>query len=561
MNRTTKTPVPETQEPPSGPMQAFSGLSINFGTVVAQVCLYSAERHKNIIETRLATDEEVQREITRFRNSLAECSAELETIAASTAQSIGKSEAEIFTTQKHIMNDAAIVERIEKTISTARTNAEFSIHQVFSQYEEQFAQIDNVYLRERASDIGEVRTRLLDHMRDTRPGFVCQGQSHCSRGAGRIIVSETLTPDMIVQMDLERVKGFVTEHGGVSSHAAVIARSLGVPAVSGVQNLLGAVRCGDRVLIDGDTGTVYLHPDETTIADLAPLSRVRTEDVQILVSPAGTEVLANASLIEDVKLARRFAADGIGLFRTEILFMKVGRLLSEEEQYRYYRQILDSMDGRPVIFRLLDVGGDKPLPFLRIEKEENPYLGWRGARFLLGSPDVMGMQVRALARASRHGSLKMMIPMVVDGRQARKLRSAVNEGIAATGVAVDSIKVGAMYEVPSAMFDAKAIFEWMDFGSIGSNDLIQYLFAIDRNNERVSGDYDPEHPVLWRMLVDLTATARGLGRPLSICGEIAGREGIAGKLLETGISSLSVSPRLVNRVRGELGRHRDSERK
>lgn len=535
-------------------MQTFNGLAVNFGTVLAPTCLYSAERHRNVIETRLQSDEEIARELQRFSDALTQCSADLDRTAESAAESIGKSESEIFVTQKHIMNDSAITDKVEAGIREGKQNAEFAIHTVLSGYEERFKAIDNHYMRERASDISEVRTRLLDHLHDSRPGFICEGQTHCSRGRNRIIVAEELTPDMIIHMDLEKVKGFVTEHGGISSHAAVIARSLGVPAVSGIHGILDHVRCGYRILIDGDTGTVYLNPDEDTIADLAP-AKPDTEDEQpVLVTPAGMEVLANASLTEDVKMARAVNADGIGLFRTEILFLRESRLLSEDEQYEFYRESSELMEGKPVTFRLLDVGGDKPLPFLRIEQEANPYLGWRGARFLLGSRDILDTQVRALARAAVHHPLRILFPMVVDGTQAGQLVDVVNGIVAEVGAPRENITLGAMFEVPSACFDARRIFESVDFGSIGSNDLIQYLFAIDRNNERVSYDYDPEHPVLWTMLRDLAAVAREMGKPLSICGEMAARDGIPTRLVDTGITSLSVSPRLISRVRCELNR-------
>lgn len=534
-------------------MQVFNGLSINFGTTLAPTCLYSAERHRHVIETRLKPGD-VAGELKRYRDAVDECSAQLDQIAENTAKAIGKSESEIFVTQKHIINDPQITRQVEEAIRHKKQNAEYAVHQVFQGYEDKFRAIDNIYMRERAGDIGEVRTRLLDNLRNLRPGFICEGQPHCSRGRNRIIVAEELTPDMVVHMDLENVKGFATEHGGISSHAAVIARSLGVPAVSGVHGLLDHVRCGDRILIDGDTGTVYLNPTRKTVEDLAPRHRDEDHEIQVVRTPAGMQVMANAGMLEDVRLARAVDADGIGLFRTEILFLKESRLLSEDEQYGLYRQVIELMGGKPVVFRLLDVGGDKPLPFLHIEEEANPYLGWRGARFLLGSPDILRMQIRALARASAHGHVKIMFPMVVDSRQTEQLRRATHEIMATTDADPERIELGAMFEVPSALFDARGIFRHVHFGSIGSNDLIQYLFAIDRNNERVSQDYNPSHPVLWQMLSKLSTVAASLDKPLSICGEMAAVDGMPTRLTDTGITSLSVHPRLVNRVRCELNR-------
>ncbi|MBD3243791.1 MAG: phosphoenolpyruvate--protein phosphotransferase [Chitinivibrionales bacterium] len=534
-------------------MKVFNGLSINFGTALAPSCLYSAERHRHVIESTLQP-REIPGELKRFHDAVDECSAQLDQIAEHTEKAIGKSESEIFVTQKHIINDPKIVEQVETAIKNKKQNAEFAVHQVFKGYEDRFRAIDNIYMRERAGDIGEVRTRLLDNLRNLRPGFICEGQPHCSRGRNRVIVAEELTPDMVVHMDLENVKGFVTEHGGISSHAAVIARSLGVPAVSGVHGLLDHVRCGDRILIDGDTGTVYLNPNRKTVEDLAPRHRHDDHEIEVVRTPAGMQVMANAGMLEDVRLARAVDADGIGLFRTEILFLKESRLLSEDEQYELYRRVVEMMDGKPVAFRLLDVGGDKPLPFLHIEEEANPYLGWRGARFLLGSPDILRMQIRALARASAHGTLKIMFPMVVDSHQTAKLCRAVHEIVGTTDIEAERLELGAMFEVPSALFDARGIFKHVHFGSVGSNDLIQYLFAIDRNNERVSQDYNPTHPVLWEMLTQLSTVASNLDKPLSICGEMAAVDGIPTRLTDIGIRSLSVHPRLVNRVRCELNR-------
>jgi phosphoenolpyruvate-protein kinase (PTS system EI component) len=274
----------------------------------------------------------------------------------------------------------------------------------------------------------------------------------------------------------------------------------------------------------------------------------------ILSSPEGMEAQANASSIEDVIQARALSADGIGLFRTEICFLKADRLLDESEQFRFYSSVAEALSGKKVTFRLLDVGGDKPLPFLRIKKENNPYLGWRGARFLLGNPDILGMQVRALARVSKRHKIRILFPMVVDVRQQDLLINAVSEIILTSEGLSENIELGAMFEVPSACLQARELYKRIDFGSIGSNDLIQYLFAVDRTNEQVSDGYDPLHPILWNVLVQLVQASKEAGKSLSICGEMAGREGMAGRLLGIGIRSLSVSPRLLPQVRRDMAR-------
>jgi phosphotransferase system enzyme I (PtsI) len=533
-------------------MRQFNGLAINSGKIYARVCLYSAARQVPVTDRMLTDDAEVEADLRRFHDALSGCSAELDKIAASVTTTVGKVEAEIFTTQKHIMTDVAIVKAIERGVGIDRVNLEKTIVTVYGGYEEKFAGLDNEYLRERSTDIGEIRRRLLDFLFNTRPGFLCRGQTHCSRGKNRIIVARELTADMMAAMNLEHVLGIITEHGGVTSHAAIIARSVGVPAVSGIKGIFETVECGSLVLLDGDTGTVILEPSAETVRQRIPAEVVPGDDICLLETPPGMLALANASRLEDVKLAASVKADGIGLFRTEILFMREGRLLSVDEQYDYYAKAIEIMNGRPVTFRLLDIGGDKDLPFLRLQKEANPYLGWRGSRFLLGSSEIFTAQLRALARLGKRYTLNVLFPMVIDSRQLDQLVGAAGAAIAAEGTPPENIKIGAMLEVPSACLQAEEIFQRVDYASIGSNDLIQYLFAVDRNNEQVSDEYNPEHPVLWRLLRDLSITARKVNKPLSICGEMAGRSGMPTRLLDVGITALSVSPRLIPGVRKEM---------
>jgi phosphotransferase system enzyme I (PtsI) len=530
----------------------FKGLAINSGKVVGQVCLYSVARYVMSPSRVIADEQEAEREIERFVNALSVCSDELDRIAEDVTETVGPVEAEIFITQKHILNDPAIVRAVKKGVREDRKNLERVITEVFGGYEDKFARLKNRYMRERSTDIGEVRSRLLNHLHDSSPGFICHGQQHCARGRNRIIVAEELTADMMANMNLENVLGIVTEHGGYSSHAAVIARSVGVPAVSGIHGIFEKIECGTTILVDGDKGRVMVEPDEATIKRLVPVDAVVAEEYCALSSPAGMQAMANASLVEDARLAASVHADGIGLFRTEIMFMRAGRLLSVEEQVERYEQIRDIMGERPVTFRLLDIGGDKQLPFMRQQREANPYLGWRGARFLLGNHEIFSTQVRAFARMSRQGAVNIMFPMVIDRLQLQELCNGVREIVTAEGGVSENVRLGLMFEVPSACMQAETLLKMVDFGSIGSNDLIQYLFAVDRGNELVAGDYDPDHPILWDVIQRLARTASLLEKPLSICGEMAGREGMPTRLLDAGITALSVSARLIPRVRNEM---------
>jgi phosphoenolpyruvate-protein phosphotransferase (PTS system enzyme I) len=532
----------------------FKGLSISSGRVSGTICLYSAEHHKAVTEYSLVSEDAVRLELDRFDEVRQQCSVELDRIADEVAISIGKTESEIFHTQKHIMNDPKVIATIKEMVSVNRRNVEWAISDVLSSYEDKFANLDNQYLRERSSDIGEIRRRLLSQLSNKKSGFICEGQAYCIRGTNRLIVAEELTPEMIVNMDLDKVLGFATERGGITSHAAIIARSLGIPAVTGIQGIMDHARCGDMMIIDGDNGEAYLLPDEETISTLVTIETVQSGEICVLGTPAGMSVLANASTIDDVHHAATVGADGIGLFRTEIQFIKANRLLTEDEQFDFYSQVVNGMQGNSVTFRMLDVGGDKPMPFLRLKKEANPYLGWRGARFLLGNQEIFGTQLRALGRVSIRDRIKILFPMVIDFRQTVALVNGAKEILRGSSANLDNIEFGVMFEVPSAFLQAEQIMQLIDFGSIGSNDLIQYLFAIDRTNELVSQDYDPEHPVLWNLLTMINSVAARCGKQLSICGEMAGREGMATKLLDIGISTLSVSPRLIPRVRNEMAK-------
>jgi phosphotransferase system enzyme I (PtsI) len=529
----------------------FHGLAVNSGKVFGPTCLYSSEHQRPINDFRLS-ESEVASELDIFEKALKECTSELEDGAVSVASKVGNAEAEIFLTQKHIMNDITILEMIRSAITLEKKNAQYAISEAFDDYEKKFLALDNPYLRERATDIREIRRRLLDNIRKTSHVFVCEGQQNCERGKNRIIVAEELTVEMMARMNFEKVSGLVTEHGGVSSHAAIIARSLGIPAVSGVHDIMQHVRCGDTILIDGDLGKVYINPSTELTASTMPKETTSGAASVLLSSPRGLEIQANASGMDDVFMARDVNADGIGLYRTEILFLKADRLLNEDEQFAEYSRVTEALPGKTITFRLVDAGGDKALPFMRIKKENNPYLGWRGARFLLGNPDILAAQIRAIIRLSDKNSVRILFPMVVDAAQQDLLIKAVKESIVTAKGKAENIKLGVMFEVPSACIQAREIYKNIDFGSIGTNDLIQYLFAVDRTNEQVSDGYNPDHPVLWNVLKGLVNAAHEAKKGLSVCGEMAGREGMAMRLVDIGIRSLSVSARLIPQVRLEV---------
>ncbi len=523
----------------------FKGLTLSKGIAIARVCRFNEKRHSNM-EIYKVSGEGLDREVSRVRRAAEVAAERVEAIRKETEEKIGKAEAEIFSAHRMILEDHSLLQAIEDLIRKKGTNAEAAVMAVLDSYEARMRQIDDEYLQDRAGDFVEIKNRLLDILRNTNPAFQCVDLAHCQRGKNRIVVSTELTPGMTVELDTSHTMGFVTERGGSNSHAAILARALGIPAVSGIPDIHAEIACGAEIAINGDEGEVILWPSEKTVARLKKMAGGIVR-VPSAVDPVdGFAVMANINLASELDEATSMRADGIGLYRTEYEFITAGRFLSEDEQYERYSQVVKGMQGKPVIFRLFDAGGDKPLPFLESGHEENPALGYRGGRLLLGHEKLFATQARAMARASVHGEVLAMYPMVVDLEQFILLRSLFLESAAG----IDSnVKHGVMFEVPSACLDARKIMREADFASIGTNDLIQYLFAVDRNNALVAYDYSPKRALLWKMIGSMVRACQSQGKSISVCGEIAGDPKYIKKLMKKGVRAVSVSPRLVTGAR------------
>ena len=538
-----------------GPLQEIrlTGLPVSEGVSHAPAALVDTPRHELIPYYRL-TEEQVPGERERLRKALEKAEAELEGLVATVTERIGAAQANIFLAQKMMVADPVLREQMLEVIAAERVNAEVALEKTLDQYESQLLEVDNEYLKDRASDIGEIRRRIRDVLRcegfEGRPQETVQPVEAEGR---HILVATELTPSQTATLDTSRTVGFITERGGQASHAAILARSLGIPAVSGLKNLHGLFGRGEHVLVDGTTGDVIINPSDATL-QLYPAARRRgTPSVQKVARVEGAVVMANISLAAEVDVVRAVDAEGIGLYRTEFECLALGRLLSEEEQYARYRAVVEAMEGKPLYVRLLDLGGDKSNAFLDIPAEENPCLGYRGARLLLGHSEVLIGQARALVRAAAHGPIHVIYPMIVDLDQFLVLREVFRQNTRDLPEA--DIHHGVMFEVPSACLDAHDILEVAEFGSIGTNDLIQYLFAVDRNNDLVAGDYGPDRPVFWSVLKRLAEAAADRRRPLSICGEIGGQPQYLPRLLELGVRTVSVNPRMVGLARIAAKRH------
>ncbi len=532
----------------SHPEQWFQGVPISPGIACARVCLF-CENEVAALPTERGTGHNFDSENDRFQMALITVNQSLDEVKTRVAKEIGPAEAEIFTTQQMILQDEQLIKSVRAGMRHENLACETAVHRTLSSFEARLRAVASDTLRERASDISEVKRRLLEALGHGASGFQC---SHyvCRRGRGRIVVARELTPRLTVDLDAEHVQGFITEHGGLTSHAAILARALGIPAVSGIPKANDLLACGAETLINGNTGEVILWPSPATKARF-PIARAFSLNTEPCDPIGGLKVYANINLIGDLAQALQMQAEGIGLYRTEFEFLAESRPLSEDEQFQRYTAVLNAFPDKPVHFRLLDLGGDKSADFLELPQEENPALGLRGARLLMARPDLLRTQVRAIARASHIAPLNLMYPMITDAAQFLQLRALVDEIMAP--LKPGSIRHGVMLEVPSACLDARNLLKVADFASLGTNDLYQYLFALDRNNEQLAGDFKHDHPVFWNLIRDVAAVARRLKKPLSVCGEIASQTDCVLKLLELGIDTVSIPPRLIPRLRRAIG--------
>ena len=524
----------------------FVGVPISGGIALARVCLFNENRHSNLAVYKVAGDG-VTREKNRVRQAISLATDRLDLLIRDVADRIGFAEAQIFEAQKAILGDVLLVQQIIEDVENAGINAESAVTRILDVYESRLLEVDNEYIKERASDIGEIRRRLLDVLANMNPSLQCGGEEHCQRGRDRIIVAEELTARLTVELDTQHTKGFVTQRGGPNAHAAILARALGIPAVSGIKGIRDLLSCGTELLLDGDSGEIVIWPSEETLARARSVQGAVVRTATVVEPVAGLTVLANVSQAADVADAVRHKAEGIGLYRTEFDFLSAGRLLSEQEQFERYVSAVKAMDGRRVCFRMLDIGGDKGAPLFDLPREDNPHLGFRGSRLLLERTDLLETQARALARTSAHGPIDVLYPMVVDLEQFLKLKGLFREAV--DDLPPGQLRHGVMFEVPSACLQARELLEAADFGSIGTNDLIQYLFAVDRNNELVAYDYTPDRPVFWLVLGQIAAAAAEIGRTVSVCGEAASNPELLPKLMELGLTTLSVSPRFIPQLR------------
>jgi len=538
------------------PLKELKGIAVSPGVAIGKAFVFQRDDSFNV-PLQKVKKKDVAIEIARFEDAITRTRAEILGIRKKLSGKIGAEHSEIFNAHLLILEDRTLIEDVIGFIKTQHVTAEHSFSRVVQKYFHAFSQIDDEYLRERVADIKDVSRRLLHNLR----GEKVNPLEHLEEKV--ILIAHDLSPSDTASMDKEKVLAFVTEIGGPTSHTAILGRSLEIPAIVGMDRVTEMVQNGDKLIVDGTHGVLIVHPDKRSIDEYTKYERrffeLTTELDKLRDLPAVTTdghpvvVASNIEFGDEIPSVLSHGSEGVGLYRTEYLFMNHKRLPSEEEQFQAYRLAAEKIAPHPVIIRTLDLGGDKFLSSLDVPHEMNPFLGWRAIRFCLTRVDIFKAQLRAVLRASAYGKLKLMYPMisnVQELRQANQILDECREELKREKKKFDTqMEVGAMIEIPSAAVISDVLAKEADFFSIGSNDLIQYALAVDRVNEKIAYLYEPTHPAILRLIKQIIENGHRYQRWVGCCGEMSSDVAIAILLVGLGIDEVSISPFVLPKVK------------
>lgn len=531
----------------------YKGIAGSEGIGIGTVVLI--EEHEINIETKRV--EETGAEIERLQNAIEKFVADTNVMAEKMDITVGKKDADILRGHIQMLQDPMIEEQISALIISEKITAEMAVDQVLEQTAEMFSQIPDELLQQRATDFRDIKTRMLKILLGIEDVDISQVP------AGTVIVARDLTPSMTAGINPENIEGILTEVGGRTSHSAILARAMEVPAVLSIENICSIAKNGDKVVLDGTSGEAILNPDDETVEKFKKMYSDYQNEKALLKEYAGkpsqtkdgvkVELVCNIGKPADANKAVECDGEGIGLFRTEFLFMDRDSMPTEEEQFEAYKEVAEKMKGKPVIIRTLDIGGDKDVPYLGLEHEDNPFLGFRAIRYCLQRKDIYEIQLKALLRASAFGKIKIMVPLVTGVDELRQVKAMIKDIMAELdkeGVAYNkNIEVGVMMETPAACMMADALAKEAAFFSIGTNDLTGYTMAVDRGNAKVAYLYSTYNPAVLRAIKRIIECGKKEGIMVGMCGEAAADSKLIPLLLAFGLDEFSVSATSVLKTR------------
>lgn len=536
-------------------MITISGKSVFGGVSIGKLMFY--KRNEKVIKRAHVDD--VDAEWKRFQDAKDTAVSQLKGLYDKAIEDVGEANAMIFEIHQMMLEDLDYLESIENIIRTQEVNAEFAVATTADNFAQMFAAMDDAYMQGRAADVKDVSERVLDILCGVDAGMK-EMTEPC------IIAADDLAPSETVQLDKSKVLGFATMYGSSNSHTAILARTMNIPAVIGLGETLLAEYDGKMAAIDGFTGTLYIEPDDETMKVMQEKRAKDLEQKALLEQLKGKEnvtksgqkinVYANIGNVSDLGAVLKNDAGGIGLFRSEFLYLENTDFPTEDQQFSVYKQVAESMAGKKVIIRTLDIGADKQVDYFGLDKEDNPALGYRAIRICLTRPEIFKMQLRALYRAAVYGNISIMFPMIISVEEVHKIKeiiAEVKEELKSEGIPFkEDVELGIMIETPASVMVSRELAKEVDFFSVGTNDLTQYTLAIDRQNSKLDQFYDPHHPAVLAMIKMAAESAHAEGAWIGICGELGADLDLTEEFLKMGLDELSVSPAMVLPLRKRI---------
>ena len=532
-------------------MQSYQGKSVYKGIAMGPVVVLK----KNDYQVKRTRIEDPEAEIKRVDEALEKSKEQLQKLYDKAVQEVGEASAAIFEVHQMMLEDDDYLEAIQNTIRTEQINAEYAVAATGDNFAEMFASMDDDYMKARSADIKDISERLVRNLSG-------QDDADLSSIEPSIIVADDLSPSETVQMDKDKILAFVTVHGSTNSHTAILARMMNIPALIGVDMDLEELHTGMEAVVDGFQGTVIFEPDETVKGQTTEKMAEEAEKLRLLQELKGKEnvtldghkinIYANIGSVGDIGYVMENDAGGIGLFRSEFLYLGRNDFPTEEEQFQAYKQAVQMMAGKKVIIRTLDIGADKQVDYFNLGNEDNPAMGYRAIRICLKQPEIFKTQLRALLRAAVYGNLSIMYPMITSTEEVKKIYeivAEVEEELKAQEIQYKIPEQGIMIETPAAAIISDRLAEMVDFFSIGTNDLTQYTLAIDRQNEKLDEFYNPHHEALLRMIQMVVDNAHKCGKWAGICGELGADTTLTEEFVRMGLDELSVAPSMVLKLR------------